>query len=124
MEKPPVKSPAKAGSGSAGAAGSADAAAGAGAEPAATKRKLEMSQEDFENVSMRLTPCASPAPAPCRRQPAALCARPLSPSQVYTAALRYSTIASRSPADSAVALPLAPCRHCFSSGQMALCEMP
>ena len=41
-----------------------------------------------------------------------------------TAARRYSTIASWSPDDSTVALPLATCRHCFSSGQMALCEMP
>ena len=41
-----------------------------------------------------------------------------------TTALRYSTIASRSPADSTVALPLATCRHCFSSGQMPLCETP
>ena len=46
------------------------------------------------------------------------------PGTADTAALRYSTIASRSPADSAVALPLATCRHCFSSGQMALCVMP
>ena len=41
-----------------------------------------------------------------------------------TAPLRYSTIASRSPADSTVAFPLATCRHCFSSGQMPWCEMP
>ena len=46
------------------------------------------------------------------------------PGTADTAALRYSTIASRSPADSAVVLPLATCRHCFSSGQMPLCEMP
>ena len=46
------------------------------------------------------------------------------PGTADTAARRYSTIASRSPADSTVALPLATCRHCFSSGQMALCEMP
>ena len=41
-----------------------------------------------------------------------------------TAALRYSPIPSRSPADSTVAFPLATCRHCFSSGQMPWCEMP
>ena len=46
------------------------------------------------------------------------------PGTADTAALRYSTIAFHSPANSAVALPLATCRHCFSSGQMALCEMP
>ena len=48
----------------------------------------------------------------------------VSPGTADTAALRYSTIASRSPADSTVALPLATCRHCFSSGQMALCGVP
>ena len=48
----------------------------------------------------------------------------LPPGSADTAALRYSTIASRSPADSTVAFPLATCRHCFSSGQMPLCEMP
>ena len=31
---------------------------------------------------------------------------------------------SRVTADSTVAFPLATCRHCFSSGQMSLCEMP
>ena len=45
------------------------------------------------------------------------------PGTADTAALRYSTIASRSPADSAVTLPLATCRHCFISGQMSLCGM-
>ena len=48
----------------------------------------------------------------------------LPPGSADTAARRYSTIAPRSPADSTVALPLATCRHCFSSGQMPLCEMP
>ena len=48
----------------------------------------------------------------------------LPPGTADTAALRYSTIAFRSPADSTVALPLATCRTCFSSGQMPLCEMP
>ena len=46
------------------------------------------------------------------------------PGTADTAALRYSTIASRSPADSTIALPFATCRHCLSSGQMALCVMP
>ena len=40
------------------------------------------------------------------------------------AARRYSTILSRNSADSAVTLPLAALRHCFSSGQMPLCGMP
>ena len=48
-----------------------------------------------------------------------------SPGSADTAALRYFTIASRSHADdSTVAFSLATCRHCFSSGQMPLCEMP
>ena len=41
-----------------------------------------------------------------------------------TAARRYSTILFFSPADSTVALPLATLRHCLSSGQMPLCDMP
>ena len=61
------------------------------------------------------------------RKPALSLPRQLSslpPGSADTAALRYSTIASRSPDDSTVAFPLATCRHCFSSGQMPLCETP
>ena len=49
---------------------------------------------------------------------------PGDPGPTDTDAFRYSIIASRTPADSTVAFPLATCRHCFSSGQMPLCETP
>ena len=67
-----------------------------------------------------LTPHAPPSSSPAADGAAIL----LPSGSADTAALRYSTIASRSPADSTVAFPLATCRHCFSSGQMPWCEMP